>query len=248
MKHLTFDSRPLRLVLGLFAAAVMGTAANAANPQRLSHLSDEAEELADDLKDEFRSHYRHTQLYHRLKSNADRIESQAEEIHRLARDPYAYQPQLASSLREITDSTHQLRELVDFVESRRYGYVRGNTFHIQGMMNELSNTILEMDQALAVLKSPSYPNSYNPNGPHNPAVPNLYQSYPHPNVPVYPQIPSASYPVTPTPIHPGVIVVPQQPVPQAVNSCPSQLRQPRDINAYLSGFRYSNGRFSISFR
>ncbi|MCB1229787.1 MAG: hypothetical protein KDN19_05955 [Verrucomicrobiae bacterium] len=146
----------LAITTAAIALAVVGFAspnsARAEYGNDLISLSHRLEGLAEELTEEFSEHYRHTEAYRHLISDAAQIEDEAEHIHRLAHDPYASLGHIATDLEELDELAHHLHELVDQTERGRYGHVHGDTRHVHEMLAFLNRVIHAMEDEVDDLR------------------------------------------------------------------------------------------------
>ncbi len=148
---------PSRLAIASAALAIVSItlaapSAKAGHGDDLISLSHRLEDLASELRDEFRAHYSHTRGYRHLLSDAARIEAEAEHIHGLAHDCRASLRHIATDLAELDELAHHLHELVDITDRGRYGHVHGNTRHVHELMASLTRVIHAMEDEVADIR------------------------------------------------------------------------------------------------
>ena len=144
------------LIAGAFA--LNSGEASARGENELVRLAHTIEDIAAELKEEFRVHYRHSSAYRHLMSDVSEILSEAKHIDGLAHDPRSSLRHLKADLVDLDDLAHHLHEVVDAVERRRYGgHVDGTTRHVHLMLDSLNGTIHRMERVVEAYAAPVRP-------------------------------------------------------------------------------------------
>ncbi|MCB1064257.1 MAG: hypothetical protein KDN20_15240 [Verrucomicrobiae bacterium] len=144
-------SSKIALVTASLALALVGFSApnaNAGHEDDLVRLTHRLEDLASDLRVEFREHYSHTSAYRYLLSDAAKIEGEADHIHRLAHDPYASLRHLRTDVAELDELAHHLHDLVDATDRGRYGHVHGDSRHVHELMDALTGVLHALEDEI----------------------------------------------------------------------------------------------------
>ena len=114
------------------------------------------EDIAEELEDEFRIHYKHSGAYRHLMSDVNKILGEAEHIDELAHARYPSLRHMRADLEDLDNLAHHLHRVVDAVEDGRYsGHVDGCTKHVHTMLASLTNMIHKMERYVEYLARPS---------------------------------------------------------------------------------------------
>ena len=128
-------------------------ASQARYDSELSHDAHRIESIAHELRDEFRSHYRHVRAYHHMQSDILEVISKVRHIERLSHHPHSSLPHIAAGLRTLDRMAHDLHALVDDVEDGRdRRYVEGDTRHVHSLLSSLNSTIHSMESTVEEMR------------------------------------------------------------------------------------------------
>ncbi len=142
-------------VIAVTAMALATGKAEARGENELVRLTHSIEDIAAELKDEFRIHYRHSSAYRHLMSDVSQILAEAGHIDSLAHNPHSSLRHIKADLEDLDDLAHHLHDLVDAVDRGRYsGHVDGNTRHVHSLLSSLNGTIHHMERVVAAYAAP----------------------------------------------------------------------------------------------
>ena len=137
------------LIAGAFALNT--SEANARGENELVRLTHTIEDIAAELKEEFRVHFKHSSAYRHLMSDVSEILSEANHIDGMAHDPHSSLRHIKADLVDLDELAHHLHEVIDAVDRGCYGgHVDGNTRHVHSLLDSLSGTIHRMEYATSV--------------------------------------------------------------------------------------------------
>jgi hypothetical protein len=139
-----------KLTAGVFALALFGISNSEAAHEgnQLVRLTHQAEDMAEDLRDEFKKHFKHSGSNRHLMSDIEGIEEDLEHIDKLAH--HVHHESLLHVKRDIESvdkSVHHLTAVIEGVECGRYsGHIDGDTRHVKRLIASLNNTLHAMEE------------------------------------------------------------------------------------------------------
>ncbi|NNE90206.1 MAG: hypothetical protein HKN23_01025 [Verrucomicrobiales bacterium] len=138
------------------AMAVIMTAgtAEARHENPLVELAHEIEDIAVELRTEFRIHYRHTRAYRHMMDDISQVLAEAAHIDRLAHDNHSSLRHIKADLEDLDALAHHLHELVDATERREGHRVDGDTRHVHEELAALNRTIHQMEDVVSHIMVP----------------------------------------------------------------------------------------------
>ena len=144
------------LIAGAFALNT--SEANARGENELVRLTHTIEDIAAELKEEFRVHFKHSSAYRHLMSDVSEILSEANHIDGMAHDPHSSLRHIKADLVDLDELAHHLHEMIDAVDRGCYGgHVDGNTRHVHSLLDSLNGTIHRMERVVAAYAAPVRP-------------------------------------------------------------------------------------------
>jgi hypothetical protein len=142
-----------KMTAGVFALALFGISNSEAGHEdrNLVRLAHEVEDQAEDLRDEFKRHFRHSGSYRHLMSDLDSIEEDVEHIDKLAHNLHRESLlHVKKDIEGLDKSVHHLSEVVEAVERGRYGgHIDGDTRHVRSLIASMNRTLHAMDDIVA---------------------------------------------------------------------------------------------------
>lgn len=146
------------IALGALGLSLTGPNADASHPtitRELVHKAHKIEDIARELKLEFRKHYVHLETYRHLMTDLNQICAEAEHIDRLAHNPRGQVNHLLADVKELDQLAHHLHEVVDASERSARGHIHGNTGHVHELLDVLNNTIHRLEDTVASIRRPA---------------------------------------------------------------------------------------------
>lgn len=150
-KRLALLPAAVAIALGL---GLTGQNAEASISQELTHKAHKIEDIARELKTEFRKHYAHLGAFRHLMSDLSEICAQAEHIDTLAHNPRGSLRHLQADVKKLDQLTHHLHEVLDAAERSASGHVHGRTGHVHKLLTVLDNTIHRLSFTIAGIGGP----------------------------------------------------------------------------------------------
>ncbi|MEM7143904.1 MAG: hypothetical protein AAF591_02135 [Verrucomicrobiota bacterium] len=139
----------MRMTAGVFALGMMSVATSEARHENpLVKMTHRAQDHAEDLRYEFKRHYRHSGGYRHLICDVDVILEELEHVDRLARNVcHDSLRHIRRNLLEVDERAHHLSDVVRGIECGRYGgRIDCDTRKAKELIACLKETVCEMEE------------------------------------------------------------------------------------------------------
>ena len=146
------------IAASMIASSFTATSAEAPSNSDLVRFAHRIEDIANDLKSEFRTHFRHSGAYNHLMTDLSQIKREIIHIDELAHTRHPSLNHLAADVEDLDKLAHHLHDVVDAVERGRYrGHVDGDICHVHSLLKNLNRNIHSMEKVIEDLRRPVRP-------------------------------------------------------------------------------------------
>ncbi len=139
-------------------AVAMMTGTATAGDDPLEKYIESVEDIAEDLEDEFKDHFRRSEAYRYVMADVGDILDLAERIEDNLDEGYRSLRFVKRDVEELDDLTRRLHRTVDAAERGRYrGYVEGDTRYVHRMLDAIDRKVHSMERYIDHITRPRYP-------------------------------------------------------------------------------------------